>query len=102
MKKTFLLSLSAVVLLPLFFVSCQKELSNEDAAKANGTAKYSFSGGTGSCTAASVTGSYTAGTAVTAANTVSLNVTVDSIGSYSVSTNTINGLTFVGQAFLQI
>ena len=61
-----------------------------------GTAVYSFNGGTSSCTGASVNGTYTAGTAVSAANTVVLNVIVDSVGTYNISTLTVNGILFSG------
>lgn len=92
MKKPFLL----FALLPiLFFVSCQKELSI-DLSENGGTARYSFEGGTGSCTGASVSGTFTAGVAVTGANTVILSVKVDSIGTYNISTNTVNGISFSG------
>lgn len=90
MKKAFLLSVSFALGLSLFFVSCQKEVSIEK----GGTAKYSFDGGTGSCTGAILSGAFTAGTPVTSANTVTLSVTVDSVGSYTISTDTVNGISF--------
>ncbi len=96
MKKTFLLSASFALLLSLFFVSCGKELSFENDGAGGGTAQYSFNGGTASCTGASLSGTFTAGTPVTAANTVTLSVIVDSVGSYTISTNTINGISFSG------
>lgn len=96
MKKTLLLSSLICITTVLFFISCGKELSIENVAKEGGTAQYSFDGGTGSCTGAFISGTFTAGTPVTAANTVTLSVTVDSIGSYIISTNTINGLSFSG------
>lgn len=80
----------------LFFISCEKEYSCEGCAGnvITGTATYSFNGGTAACTGAVVSGSYTAGTAVTAANTVVLNVVVDSIGNYTIATSNINGIVF--------
>jgi hypothetical protein len=92
LKNTLLLSLSFALLLSFFFISCQKELSIENGA----TARYSLNGGTTSCTGAILSGSFTAGTPVTAANTVTLSATVDSVGSYIISTNTINGISFSG------
>lgn len=92
MKKTLLLSLSFALLLSFFFISCQKELSFDDF----GTAKYSLNGGTASCTGAILSGTFTAGTPGSAANKVTLSATVDSIGSYNISTNTINGISFSG------
>ena len=77
-------------------MSCQKELSIENESKGGGTAQYSFDGGTASCTGAILSGTFTAGTPVTAANTVTLSVTVDSVGSYIISTGTISGVSFSG------
>ena len=62
----------------------------------SGTATYSFNGGTSSCTDAAVAGTFTAGTAVSSGNTVTLNIMVDKAGTYSISTNTVNGITFTG------
>ncbi len=89
---------TAVLFLSLFFISCEKEYSCEGCAGASlaGTAIYSLNGGTASCTGAVVSGSYVAGTAVTAGNTVLLQVQVDSIGSYAVSSTNNNGLVFSG------
>ena len=62
----------------------------------SGTAVYSLEGNPGSCSGAIVNGTYTAGTPVTAANTVALKVNVSSLGSYSISTTTANGISFSG------
>ena len=102
MKK--FLFIPVVLILSLLFVSCEKELSFENggvvvgggSGSAGGTAKYSFNGGTASCTGAVLSGSFTAGTAVTSANKVVLQVTVDSIGTYTVSTSSVNGVSFSG------
>lgn len=94
LKKTFFLFVSFTLLATLFLVSCQRELSFDNAGR--GTAQYSFEGATGSCTGAVVSGSFIAGTAVTSANTVTLSVNVDSIGTYIISTNTVNGISFSG------
>lgn len=94
LKKNFLLSVPFALLLFSFLVSCQKELSFENSGITSGTAHYSFDGGTGSCTGAVLSGNFIAGTPVTAVNTVILSVTVDSAGSYIISTNTVNGISF--------
>jgi hypothetical protein len=102
MKK--FLFIPVVLILSLLFVSCEKELSFENggvvivggSGSAGGTAKYSFNGGTSSCTGAVLSGTFTAGTAVTSANKVVLQVTVDSIGTYTVSTSSLNGVSFSG------
>jgi hypothetical protein len=88
---------SVPLMLIVFLVSsCQKEVSYENAAKAGGTAKYSFDLGTGSCADAIVSGSFTTGIAATPANTVTLAVNVDSIGTYIISTSKVNGVSFSG------
>lgn len=91
-----MLAVPFALLLSILFVSCKKELSLENTAQNGGTALYSFDGGTGDCAGAIVSGAFTAGVAITAANTVTLSVTVDSIGTYIISTNTSNGITFSG------
>lgn len=57
-------------------------------------ATYSLSGSPGNCTAATVNGTYTAGTVLTASNTVLINVNVTSPGNYSIATTTVNGINF--------
>ncbi|MBB6371585.1 hypothetical protein [Chryseobacterium shigense] len=49
-----------------------------------------------SCGSAVVNGVYTKGTALTATNTITLPVVVTSLGSYSVTTNTVDGISFSG------
>lgn len=95
MKHKILL-VALVAFVSLFFISCEKEYSCEGCAGIAFTtpAIYSFNGGTAACTGAILSGSYTAGTAVTGANTVALNVLVDSIGTYTIATSNINGVVF--------
>lgn len=92
LKTTALVPAALFTILFLFIIGCQKELSFGK----EGTARYSFDGGTSSCTGASVSGTYTVGTPATAGNKVILSVTVDSVGPYAISTDTINGLSFSG------
>ena len=96
MKKSLLPSISFALLLSFVFISCGKELSNENFPVSGGTARYSFDGGTASCTGATLSGTFTAGTPASTANRVTLSVNVDSVGSYIISTNTINGISFSG------
>lgn len=49
-----------------------------------------------SCGSATVNGVYTKGIALTAANTITLPVVVTSVGSYSITTNTVDGISFSG------
>lgn len=103
--KKLILFIPFVLLLSFFFVSCEREISFENGGvpgvitgggSAGGTAQYDFEGGTATCTGATLSGTFTAGTAVTAANTVTLDVMVDSIGSWIVTTSTVSGVSFSG------
>lgn len=49
-----------------------------------------------SCGSATVNGVYTKGTALGASNTITLPVTVTALGSYSITTNTVDGISFSG------
>lgn len=57
-------------------------------------AVFTFSGGTGACTVATIGGNYILGTALVAANTATIEVNVTTIGTYTISTNTVGGMTF--------
>lgn len=95
--KTILRSFFALFAILSIFASCQKELSVEkskNSGSGTGTSVYTFAGATGDCTAPVINSTYTVNTPATAANTVELQVTVAKIGTYTISTATINGLTF--------
>ena len=57
-------------------------------------ATFVLNGAGGNCTGASLTGTYTAGTALTASNTAVINVNVTSPGNYAIATTTVNGISF--------
>jgi hypothetical protein len=61
-----------------------------------GPATFSLVGSPGTCTSASVQGSYMVSTPLTASNKVTLQVNVTGIGSYSITTTAVNGITFTG------
>lgn len=100
MKKLLLLLLPFVLL----FAACSKETSFEASSTtatgttavgiATGTAKYSLTGAGSTCIGAVVSGTYQAGTALVASDTVQLQISVDTIGTYTISTNTTNGFLF--------
>lgn len=50
--------------------------------------------GTVDCSAAVINGTYTAGTALSASNTVQISVTVTTVGAYNITTDTVNGMWF--------
>jgi len=59
------------------------------------TAAFTLGGSTSAgCTGAVVAGTYTTSTALTAANTVTIQVNVTIAGPYSITTNQVNGMTF--------
>lgn len=51
-------------------------------------------GGPGSCTPVTPAGTYTQGVSLTAANTIQVQVNVTTVGAYTISTNTVNGVSF--------
>jgi hypothetical protein len=53
-----------------------------------------LAGAPGACTGATIAGTYTVGTPLTAANTATVTVNVTTVGPYTISTNTVNGITF--------
>ncbi len=61
-----------------------------------GPAVFTLQGAGGSCTNATLAGSYILSTPLNASNKVTLSVTVTTIGTYSVTTNTANGISFSG------
>ncbi|MEI9957632.1 MAG: hypothetical protein WDM90_15345 [Ferruginibacter sp.] len=63
-------------------------------------ATFTYTSASGSCTAPVLSGIYTAGTTLNSTNTITLGVNVTVGGSYSVSTNTANGVTFSGSGLL--
>lgn len=82
------------------FTSCEKELSEENGGTQTGgiggTAVFSLAGSPGDCTGALVSGIYKAATALDVSNTVTISVNVTTIGTYTVSTNSLNGISFTG------
>jgi hypothetical protein len=65
-------------------------------------AVFTLNGAPGTCTGFTVAGVYTAGSASSASNTVKLNVNVTTAGSYNITTNTVNGISFSGTGTLAL
>lgn len=57
---------------------------------------FTLGGAPGTCTGAVLSGTYMQGVSMTASNTVKINLNVSAIGTYSVTTNTVNGVKFSG------
>ncbi len=78
----------------LILISCKKDSTN--GANPGGTSTYTLLGAPGGCTAPVVTGTYGVGTALTAANTITLSVDVALNGTYAIGTTSVNGVRFTG------
>jgi hypothetical protein len=65
-------------------------------------AVYTLGGAPASCTGATVSGTYTAGTAMTSANTVTITANVTTIGSYNITTAAVNGMTFAASGLFTV
>jgi len=63
---------------------------------AGGPAVYTLSGSPGACTGAIVEGVYSTGSALNETNTVEIAVQVDTIGTYTITTTAVDGMTFSG------
>lgn len=88
-----------VMALSILFYSCQKEYSLEGnvvGGGTGGTAVFTLSGAPGTCTNAVVGGTYQAGTALGAANIITLAVNVTTVGTFTINTATANGISFTG------
>lgn len=91
----FFLILTSFGILP----SCEKEYSSENdyfPGTNSGVAIFTYSDSSGNCANAVINGTYKAGVATTESNTVNLKVSVSTIGTYAVSTETVNGIIFSG------
>lgn len=62
-------------------------------------AAFTLQGSPTTCTGYTVNGTYLAGTALNASNTLSFNVFVDTIGTYSLTVPTTNGMIFTGTGY---
>ncbi|MGZ8545539.1 MAG: hypothetical protein ACXWV0_09595, partial [Flavisolibacter sp.] len=57
-------------------------------------ATYTLQGTPGACTNSSVNGTYTQGTILGSGNTITVEVNVTAVGSYTITTNTVAGMSF--------
>ena len=60
-----------------------------------GTAVYSLQGAPNNCNPGSTQGAYTAGVPTSSSNTATVNVDVTTVGTYSIVTTAVNGVTFI-------
>ena len=84
------------------FTACEKEQSVENGDIFNtggtqsGTAEYTLDGSPLACIAPLISGDYVVGTALDPSNSVAITVNVTGVGTYVISTGTINGISFTG------
>ncbi|MEO7530383.1 MAG: hypothetical protein ABIS69_03195 [Sediminibacterium sp.] len=89
--------IASVVIILFFCTTCAKEYSYEGGNRngsATGTAEYTLTGAGGTCTGSIVAGNYYAGKTLSTFNTVTLEVDVSVIGSYTIHTNGLDGFQF--------
>ena len=92
----------SVLIVSFAFTSCEKEYSVENGGIGNnggggtssGTSVYTWEGAPGTCATPVISGVYQAGTTLNGSNTVVLTVNVTTVGTYTVSTGTNNGISF--------
>ena len=92
MKTTFKYILSLAIV-SFFVVACQKETSFEKGSSTASVGSLSVDG-SGNCLGAVISGVYYKDTAIKASNYVDISVQVDTAGTYTISTDTVNGYYF--------
>jgi hypothetical protein len=80
------------VLIILLISTCTKEYSYEGGAFAS----FTLVGSPGECTSTIISGSYAAGIALDSSDNIQVTAQVTTAGNYTISTNTIDGITFSG------
>lgn len=91
--KTFIRTLFLMGISSLILVSCQKEVSFEQG-NTRVAVGILLSGVTGDCTGATVSGTYYKDSTLNSTHFVDISVVIDTAGSYSISTDTVNGYSF--------
>ena len=91
--KTLIRISSLLMCASVLFIACQKEVSFE---KGNSTASVGSLSvdASGNCLGAVISGTYYKDTAIKASNYVDVSVQVDSAGTYTISSDTVNGYYF--------
>ena len=97
--KTLIKISSLLILTTVIFMACQKETSFEEGNSTASVGSLSVDA-SGNCLGAVVSGTYMKDTAIKASNYVDVSVQVDSAGTYSISSDTVNGYYFKGTGTL--
>src|SRR6476660_3238699 len=92
------------IMMCAFLLACEKEYSAENGdptggsggggGSSSGTAVFSLEGAPGSCSNPVINGNFVAGTPLTATNVVIVSVNVTTVGTYTISSGTANGISF--------
>jgi endonuclease G len=93
---------SLIFLIVLTIVSCKKEAITPVPTPTGTTAVFSLADGSGNCYTSVAQGSYVAGTALNASNIIFIQVFVTKAGTFSISTNTVNGYKFAAAGSLTL
>jgi len=91
--KTLIKISSLLILTTVFFMACQKEVSFEQGNSKASVGSLSLDAN-GNCLGAVVSGTYFKDTAIKTSNYVDVSVQVDTIGTYTISSDTVNGYYF--------
>ena len=91
--KTILNYVGLLAFLSVVAYSCQKEISFESGDQSTSSGSLQANG-TGGCLGSVVSGTYKKDTTLTTAHYVDVNVQVDTIGTYAIATDTVNGYSF--------
>ena len=91
--KTLIKISSLLILTSVFFMACQKEVSFEQGNSTASVGSLSVDA-SGNCLGAVVSGTYYKDTAIKASNYVDVSVQVDTVGTYTISSDTVNGYYF--------
>ncbi len=84
---------SLLILTSVIFIACQKETSFEQGNSTASVGSLSVDA-SGNCLGAVVSGTYMKDTAIKASNYVDVSVKVDTVGTYTITSDTVNGYYF--------
>jgi len=91
--KTLIRISSLLILTSVIFMACQKETSFEQGNSTTSVGSLSVDA-SGNCLGAVVSGTYMKDTAIKTSNYVDVSVQVDTVGTYTISSDTVNGYYF--------
>lgn len=91
--KTLIRLSGLMIFTSVIFMACQKEVSFEKGSSTASVGSLSVDG-SGNCLGAVVSGVYYKDTAIKASNYVDISVQVDTVGTYTISSDTVNGYYF--------